>query len=145
MRTVRGFSLLEVMVAAAVLGMAATALFALFSRSLSNLAKIEDVHRRELISEEVMTRVLMLPALPPDGRIEGDVDQFGAHWTVNVRPWIPANLDEKPASAVMKVDVEVSWRGRTSVQTRRLETLRSSALNYGAYDFKQAVEQIIPE
>jgi len=48
MRNQRGFTLIEVLVAAAVLGITATALFGLLSQSSFNLRKIEDLHRYEL-------------------------------------------------------------------------------------------------
>ena len=61
MKKQHGFTLIEVMVAAAVLGIAATALFSLLSRSLSNIRTIEDLHHYQLAGEDVMNRVLLFP------------------------------------------------------------------------------------
>jgi general secretion pathway protein I len=144
MKTQRGFSLVEVMVAAAILGMAATALFGLFSRSLLNLGRIQDLHHYQLAGEEVMNRVLLLPSLPPGGTIEGRIDRLDARWVVNVSPWIPANLEDRPADAVLKIDVEILWQSRSDERSIKLETVRVSALQYSDYDFKRAVENVFP-
>src|SRR5712691_13493706 len=102
MRSHRGFTLIEVLVAAAVLGIAATALFALLSKSLFNLRKVEDLHRYELAAQDVMNRVLLLPSLSAPAVAEGAVDNLGARWTVRITPWAPATLEKKPAQAVVK-------------------------------------------
>ena len=63
MKSPRGFTLIEVLVAAAILGITATALFGLFSKSLFNLRKVEDLHRYELAAQDVMNRVRQIPDL----------------------------------------------------------------------------------
>lgn len=138
-----GFSLVEVMVAAAILGMAATALFGLFSRSLFNLKTIQDVHRYQLAGEEIMNRVLLLPNLQA-GRFEGNIDRLGARWVVNVTPWIPNDLQANSREAVMKIDLEILWSGRSGERSLKLETVKATALNNSNFDFQRAVETILP-
>src|SRR5207247_9559771 len=114
MKNQRGFTLMEVLVAASVLGIAATALFGLLSKSLSNLRKVEDLHRYELAAQDLMNRVLLLETIPAPATAEGAVDNLGGHWNVRVTPWAPATLEKKPDQSVLHVDVEVSWLGRSS-------------------------------
>src|SRR5882672_1095870 len=114
MRNHRGFTLLEVLVAAAVLGIAGTALFSLLSRSLFNLRKVEDLHRYELAAQNVMNQVLMLSPLPAAGQAGGALDDIGGRWAVNVKPWAPPSLEAKPEQAILRVEVVVTWRGRSS-------------------------------
>lgn len=140
----RGFSLIEVMVATAILGMAATALFGLFSKSLFNLRKIQDVHQYQLAGEEIMNRVLLLSTLPAGGRFEGPVGRLDARWVVNLTPWIPAKLDGNPPEAVMKIDVEIVWPGRSGQRSVKLETIKATSLSYSNLDFGHAVETILP-
>ena len=64
----RGFTLIEVVVAVAILGLSSSALFGLFSTSVDNLRRIEKLHRYQLAAAEVMNRVLLLPVLPADGQ-----------------------------------------------------------------------------
>lgn len=144
MRHPRGFTLIEVMVAAAVIGIAATALFSLFSNSLSNLKKIEDVHHYQLAGEDLMNRVLLLSSLPGGATIEGKVAPLNARWVVTVTPWIPSSLDGHPADAVMKIDVEVFWPGRSSERSVKLEAIKATNVSYGGTDYQQAIENALP-
>lgn len=141
---VRGFTLIEVMVAVAVIGLAATALFSLFSTSLFNIGRIKDLHRLQLSAEEVMNRVLLLPALPAAAEAQGNMTGSEARWLVQVTPWIPRDLGSKPETAVMKVDVEIQWKGRSGQQTMKLETVKLSTIVYENNDFQHAIETIFP-
>ena len=132
------------MVAAAVLGMAATALLGLFSRSLSNLRAITDLHKYHLAGEDIMNRVLLQSSLPPEGKIEGRIERLGARWAVTVAPWIPQNLDSRPREAVMKVDVEIKWPGRSSERSVKLETIKAAVISYSNDDFQHAIETALP-
>jgi general secretion pathway protein I len=140
----KGFTLIEVMVAAAILGIAATALFGLFSRSLSNLRTIEDIHKYQLAAEDIMNRVLLQQTLPATADVGGQMDRLAARWLVSVKPWIPQNLDSHPAEAVMKIDVQVLWQGRAGERNVKLETIKPTAVTYGSDDFKQAIDTALP-
>ena len=145
MKRSRGFTLIEVMVAAAVLGIAATALFSLLSRSLSNLRTIEDLHHYQLAGEDVMNRVLLQSSLPAGGRTEGELKSLGAHYAVTLTPWIPDNLDSKPSEGAMKVDVEVLWAGRSGPRSLKLETVKAGPLSYNNSDFQKSIEDALPQ
>ena len=140
----RGFTLIEVMVAAAVFGLASTALFGLLSKSLSNLRKVEDLHHYQLAGDEVMNRVLLLPVLPPDGTAEGPIEKLSARWRVTIAPWYPAKLDDHPGEAVMKVNVEVRWPGQSGDRRVQLEAIKGIAVTYASgYNLQKAIENIV--
>src|SRR5262245_31132592 len=103
----RGFTLIEVLVAMVVMGAAATALFGLLSSSLFNLRKLEDVHRYQLAAEDVMNRLQFVSTFPAEGKLNGRTADLDATWNVTVTPWFPATLQEKPAQAIMKIDVNL--------------------------------------
>ena len=145
MKSERGFTLIEVIVAAAILGMAATALFSLFSKSLFNLRKIDDIRQYQLATERVMNCALLVPQLPPGGRAEGRLDRIGARWIVNVAPWMPATLDNQPDGAVMKIDVQVSWAGRSGKQSLTMETVKPAALSYTTNDLQKTLETLLAD
>ena len=140
MRKQRGFTLIEVLVAAAVLSMAATALFGLFSRSLFNLRRVEDVHRYELAAQNVMNQVLLLSSLPVQAQAEGTLDDIGGRWKINVVPWASIDPKQKPAEAIFKVQVAVTWPGRSSQRTIEIETLKPAKVIYSNYDLQSAVQ-----
>ncbi len=140
----RGFTLIEVMVAAAILGIAASALFGLLSKSLYNVRKIEDLHRYELAGEEVMNRALLVSPLPPAGRAEGTLKHVDANWVVNIRPWMPSDLKNKPGDAVMKIDVEVRWLASSGEKRLMLETIKPASISYADFDFQKAIESVFP-
>jgi len=141
----RGFTLIEVIVAAAVFGIAATALFALLSKSISNLKKIDDIRHYQLAGEDIMSRVLLLSKLPPGGTIEGRLERLPGQWSVDITPWIPKRLEADTPEAVMKIDVHVRWNGRAGERHIDLEAVKAAALSYANDDFRQAIENALPE
>jgi len=140
----RGFTLIEILVAAAVLGITASALFGLFSKSLFNLRRVEDLHRYELGAQDVMNRVLALSTLPAPAQAGGALDSIGAHWTVRVNPWAPSNLEGKPAEAILRIDVIVTWPGRSTQRSLEVEALKVAKVTYADYDLQAAVESVFP-
>jgi prepilin-type N-terminal cleavage/methylation domain-containing protein len=147
----RGFTLIEVLVAAGILGMVATALFGLLSTSLSNLHKVEEMHQYELAAEDTMDRVLFQPTLPVPSRAEGSLDSLGnvsnlgnsgGHWTVNIDPWAPPKLENAPSQVVVKVHVVVSWPGRVSERSIELETLKATKIEN--YDLENRIQTAYP-
>lgn len=145
MRNRRGFTLIEVLVAAAVLGITATALFGVLSRSLFNLRTIEDRHRYELAAQGLMNRVLLLPALPAGGQAAGSLDDMGGHWTIQIRPWAPPSLEKEPKEAVLRVDVAVTWPGRTVQHSIAFEALKAGKVEYSNFQLQEALGKIIPQ
>src|SRR5439155_20762473 len=120
------FTLIEVLVAAAVLGITASALFGLFSKSLFNLRKIEDLHRYELLAQDVMNRVLTLSTLRAPAKAGGVLDNIGAYWTGKVNPWAPSSLEAMHGEAVLGNEVVVTWPGRSSERVNHVEDLQVS-------------------
>ena len=142
MRSNRGFTLIEVLVATSVLGIVAVALFGLLSASLSNLHKVEDLHHYELAAQDTMDRVLLLPTLPVPATASGQVENSNARWTVNVDLWAPSNLDKKPTEVIAKVRVLLSWPGRSGDRTIELESLRATKPD--SYDLQESIQTVYP-
>lgn len=140
----RGFTLIEVLVAAAVLGIVATALFGLLSTSLSNLHKVEELHQYELAAADVMNRVLFQPSLPVPANVEGSLNNnLPGRWTVNVAPWAPATLEKVPNPAVVKIHVVVSWPGRSSDRSVEIESLKVTKIE--GYDLQSRIQTAYPQ
>lgn len=147
MKQSRGFTLIEVLVAASVLSIVATALFGLLSTSLSNLHKVEEIHQYELAAQDVMNRVLFLDPVPVPAMAQGSVANSDARWTVNIDPWAPATLDQKldtkQDQVVVKVRVLVTWPGRTSDRTIELESLKVAKTE--SYDLQNSIQAAYPQ
>ena len=141
----RGFTLIEVVVAVAILGLSSSALFGLFSTSVDNIRRIDELHRYHLAAADVMNRVLLLPVLPADGQASGRLSQIDADWRVRVEPWIPESFDGRPAQAIVKIVVEIEFDGRSGRRNISLETVRPSPLTYTPQDFQRAIDDVFPE
>jgi len=146
MKANRGFTLIEVLVAAAVLGITASALFGLFSKSLFNIGRVEDLHRYELAAENLMNEVLLFTILPAGGEAGGVLDDSGARWNVTVQPWAPADLESKPAEGILRVVVSVTWPGRSIPRRIQIEALKPAQITYlSSYDFRAVIEDSLPK
>jgi general secretion pathway protein I len=146
MKADRGFTLIEVLVAAAVLSITASALFGLFSRSLFNIGRVEDLHRYELAAENLMNELLLFTTLPAGGEAGGILDDSGARWNVTVQPWAPADLESKPPEGILRVVVSVTWPGRSITRRIQIEALKPAQITYlSNYDFRAVIEDSLPK
>ena len=144
MRGQKGFTLIEVIVAVAILGLTGSALFSLFGRSIDNIRRMDELHGYQLAGEEVMNRVLLLGSVPADGEARGRLDAINADWTVRILPWIPETLEGRPDRAIIRIEVEVAWDGRAGRRNLVLETVRPSSLSYDAVEFREAIDAVFP-
>jgi len=142
MKRESGFTLVEVLVAASVLAIVATALFGLLSRSLSNLRKVEELHQYELATQDVMNRILSLPALPASATAQGSLNAAGGRWTVTIDPWAPPTLEKMPEQAVVRVHVVVTWPGQSSQRSVDVESLKVAKIQN--YDLQSTIETTYP-
>jgi type II secretion system protein I len=143
MKRESGFTLVEVLVAASVLAIVATALFGLLSRSLSNLRKVEELHQYELATVDVMNRILSLPALPPSATAQGSLNTAGGRWTATIDPWAPPTLEKMADQAVVRIHVVVTWPGQSSQRSIDVESLKVAKIQN--YDLQSAIATIYPQ
>lgn len=130
----RGFSLLEMLVAFALLAMIGTALYRVFSGALQNAAAAEDYTRAVLIAE---SRIAALGSgkVVELGTDAGEVEGEKFRWTADVHAFVPAEAPAPadssaapPASTgarLVEAVVTVSWPGPREVPRQVvLTTLR---------------------
>jgi prepilin-type N-terminal cleavage/methylation domain-containing protein len=139
----RGFTLIEVLVAAGILGIVATALFGLLSTSLSNLGKVERLHQYQLAALDVMNRVLFLPTLPAPATAEGFIDNLDARWSISIDPWESDKVINSGSQALVKVHVVVTWPGNTTDRTLDLESLKATKIEN--YDLANRIQTVFPQ
>ncbi len=132
----RGFTLLEVLVAFAVLAVALGVAFEIFATGLRGARSADALTRAVLIAESRLAGVGIETELTP-GTSEGETDD-GTRWRVEIREQPPdAQVDgddriETPSLPVLlDIIVTVSWRGGRGTQSF---ALRSSRLAPGEFD-----------
>ena len=120
----RGMTLLEVLVAASLLGVAFAALFGAISVSLRSVERIE-VHSRVLAFAETQMNELLLANLQPGQHLSGE-GQNGMRWEATTELFDRIRPSEQAASApaVVRVQLTVFWQGRRGEQQFRLESLK---------------------
>jgi general secretion pathway protein I len=109
-----GFTLLEVLVATVIMGIAVAGLIAGLSQSTKNVARLSDYDRVTMLARTKMNDLLLDPTLPFDGNAQGqfDHDQSGgvpSGWRAEMKPFdVPPNAG--PGTIVVqRVALEVWW------------------------------------
>jgi len=104
----RGFSLLELLVAVAVMGLALTLLYRVDAGAVRGVADHAAQHRAGVLARSILDA---RDAVPADGWHEAG-DDAGFAWRVSSAPWpTPPGLDAA-APALHEVVVSVQWPGR---------------------------------
>jgi general secretion pathway protein I len=109
-----GFSLLEVLVATVVMGIAVTGLIVGLSQSVKNAARLADYERAVMVARTKMNDLRLDEMLPLQGAVEGPFDpaDWGgvrAGWHAALEPFdLPENPG--PGSAILqRISLQVWW------------------------------------
>ncbi len=127
-RRARGFTLLEILVATAIMGTAVAALFSLLSGALGNASRLQAPSRalllgqsrmNELLSAGIDTGVGTLMAMPLDQKLQGRWDdQY--RWEAQATRW-NASPDIPPGQPVLvRVSLDVFWKTQPGKQEKKL-------------------------
>jgi general secretion pathway protein I len=110
----QGFTLLEVLVATVIMGIAVAGLIAGLSQSAKNASRLTDYDRAAMLARTKMNDLLLDVNLPFDGSVEGTIaaDQSGgmpSGWRASLRPFdVPPNAG--PGTVVLqRVALELWW------------------------------------
>lgn len=129
MRRRRGFSLLEVLVATLIMGIAVVGLLSTMSTSVRNASRVADADRAAMVARSELDRLLADPKLPMNFVIEGRVtaEQFAGReggWRARVSAFeVPENA--APASPVLqRVEFELWWMDGLTRRTFPIEAYR---------------------
>ena len=130
-RRLRGFSLLEVLVAFVVLALVGTSLFRLFSGALTNVGAAGDYSRALLVAESVLAETAATQPLQESAR-NGNSEDGAIAWTARVTPYVApdATPDAQAATDLMptrlwRITSEVTFTAPNGKpRTLALSTLR---------------------
>lgn len=125
----RGFTLLEMLVATAIMGIAVVALLADMSTSLGNASRLADHDRASLLAREKMEELLLDSHLPLDAPLQG---RFNAAALGGVEAGWQARLsvfDAPPAAGpgvpvLERLQLQVWWMNGRSRRTLDLDGYR---------------------
>ncbi|HLH38224.1 MAG TPA: type II secretion system protein [Bryobacteraceae bacterium] len=129
----RGFTLLEVMVATLIMGIAVAGLLGALSAASRNAAHLTEYDRAALLAKSKMDELLVDQSLPRDEPLQGTFDPaldggVVAGWTATVTAF------EKPPGAgkgqwvVDRIALEVWWMEGSTRRVFPLEAFRRSIL-----------------
>jgi len=117
-----GFTLLEILVALAILATAVTIIFQLFSASLRNISVSEDVVAASVRAEAKMREVLSKEELSADSWTEDTND--GYKFTVNITETLQQKTDSLPLQ-LLQIDVIISWIKNSKERSLHLKTYKT--------------------
>ena len=124
----RGFTLLEVLVATVIMGIAVAGLVAGLSQSVKNASRLTDYDRAAMLAHTKMNDLLLDVNLPFDGTVEGRFggDQSGgipSGWRASLRPFdVPPRA--LPGTVILqRIGLELWWQPASG--TRRSIQLES--------------------
>lgn len=124
-RAERGFTLLEVVVALALLGLAVVAIIQGFAQGLRLLKLSGDHQRAVLLADEKVREVIQ----PAEGREAGEDEQF--RWERTIRELPAPELSSAGPGAlrwrVYEIGVVVRWDEGRQVEVRTLRTIPGGA------------------
>lgn len=128
----RGFTLLEIVVAVAILGVGVSMAMQIFSGGLKNIHKISMAKDAMDHAENVMNEVLSDQSITGPVELAGDLDE-NFSYSVQVAPWNPPESGiPMPAPAqqriqILSVVVDIFFKGDARGKTYRAVCLKTVA------------------
>jgi general secretion pathway protein I len=124
----RGFTLLEVLVATVIMGIAVAGLIAGLSQSVKNAARLTDYDRTVMLAHTKMNDLLLDANLPFDGSTEGQFEReisggMPSGWRASIQPFdLPPKAG--PGTVILqRIALELWWQPASG--TRRSIQLES--------------------
>lgn len=133
MKSQRGFTLLEVLIATVILAIAVTGLLSALSSSLGNASRLTEYDRAALLGRQKMDELLIANKLPKLTPFEGiwDAEAAGdlkAGWRARLSPFEMPNTAGPGVPYLERVELEIWWMQGDKRKTFTLEGFRRSVI-----------------
>lgn len=134
MKRQRGFTLLEVLVATLIMGVAITGLLSALSAAARNAAHLTEYERATLLAKSKMDELLVDQKLPHDTPLQGTFDPAAtggvtAGWNATVRAWEAPPPNPQPGRWVIdRIQLEIWWMDGSTRRAFSLEGFRRNIL-----------------
>lgn len=125
----RGFTLLEMLVATLIMGIAVAGLLSNISTSLSTAGRLTDYDRAALMARRKMDELLLDSRLGRLAQIQGKLEPAPASgleggWTARLSPF-EAPPDSGPGTTVLdRIELEIWWMSGARKRTLQVEAFR---------------------
>ena len=119
----RGFTLLEILVATTLMGIAVVGLLSSLSTSMRNATHVTDADRAAQIARNKMSELLVDAGLPFQGSLQGNFDD-GSTWTAEIAPFEMPPRVQPGAVILQRVSLVVSWHSGANLRQYPLEAYR---------------------
>jgi len=115
MKRARGFTLLEVLIALAIVAMSAGALLGTITSSASNVIYLKDKTLAQWVAMNRLTEIRIAQQFPSPGKRTGSAEMGGQRWQ-----W-EEEVSELPIKGMFRIDVRARPTGETVDDNRKLD------------------------
>lgn len=134
----RGFTLLEVMVATLIMGVAVVGLLSAISQSLRNADRVIDHDRVALLARSKMDDLLLNYQLPKGTVIQGEFDPVllggkEGGWRAKITPFEMPPRNAPTADFLERIELEIWWKFGDGRRTFNLEGFRMNVAKPGEF------------
>lgn len=99
----RGFTLLEVLVAVAVAGLALVAVFGQLNQSVNTVTQLRNRTLAHWVALDRITEIRLAPGLPKTGERSDEIEMAGLEF------WYRVRISETPVPDLRRIDVSVAF------------------------------------
>jgi general secretion pathway protein I len=129
----RGFTLLEVLVATLIMGIAVSGLMSALSTSMRSAARLTDYDRAALLGRQKMDELIIASNLPKLTPIEGIwapevAGDLKAGWRARLSPFEMPSTAGPGTPYLERVELEIWWMNGEKRRTLNLEAFRRSVI-----------------
>ncbi|HLM99941.1 MAG TPA: prepilin-type N-terminal cleavage/methylation domain-containing protein [Bryobacteraceae bacterium] len=129
----RGFTLLEVLVATLIMGLAVIGLLSSISTSMRNAVRVTDYDRVALLARAQMDTLLVTRHLPWFSVVQGSFDPAliagrEAGWRARVTPFERGIIPEVGSAVLERIELEVWWKNGDDRRTFTFDAFRRKVL-----------------
>lgn len=119
----RGFTLLEILVASMIMGVAVVSLLSALSTSMRNAARLTDYDRAVMLARTQMDALLLDSKLPLDAVIEGRYNESSG-WRAKLTAFEMPPKPTPGVSILERLELEVWWLAGERRRTFQIEGYR---------------------